>query len=138
MPLKMSWTRRMWRRGNYRKEFRDAEVLTMSEAHILLSHLLERLKEQDPTSQPPAMLQKTVTYVKRFTPTSSQATSNEIRKLLANYGLNSFELGSVGTLMPGSVEEARALVQTLDDPERFTDEELGLLLEDLEKLKQLG
>lgn len=68
-------------------EFRDAEVLTMSEANILLSHILEGLKEQDPTSNPPAMLQKTVTYVKRFTPTSSQATSNEIRKCVPLVGV---------------------------------------------------
>lgn len=52
----------------------------MSEAHILLTHIVDGLKEQDPTYQAPPMLQKTVAYVKRFSPTSSQATSNEIRR----------------------------------------------------------
>lgn len=35
-------------------------------------------------------------------------------RLLANFGMTPFELGSVGSLMPGSVDEARALVQTLE------------------------
>lgn len=44
----------------------------------------------------------------------SEANCANSCRLLANFGMTPFELGSVGSLMPGSVEEARALVQTLE------------------------
>ncbi len=61
-------------------EFRDADSMTISEVHTLLTHLVDNKKENDPAYNPSAMLQKTLAYSKRFSNVQSHAAIQQIRK----------------------------------------------------------
>ncbi len=68
-------------------EFRGADSMTISEVHCLLSSLVDGKKELDPAYNPSQMLQKTLTYTKRFSNVQSQAAISQIRKCAPPYAL---------------------------------------------------
>ena len=57
--------------------------------------------------------------------------------MLASRNLTLPEVATLINLMPGTAEEARALVGTLDDDARMPDDELQAVLDTLQAYKSL-
>ena len=61
--------------------------------------------------------------------------SQAVREMLQTKNLHKFEAASLANLCPDNYEEAKALIPSLED--KFDDEELNELLEDLKTFKDL-
>lgn len=58
------------------------------------------------------------------------------RRLLASKRLTEEELGLVANLSPSSAEEVRKLMPSLDDRERFSDEDLDQMLREIASYRE--
>lgn len=84
-------------------EFRGADSLMISEVHCVLLRLVDRQKEADPAYNPSQMLQKTLTYTKRFSNVQSQAAISQIRKCAPPYSLCKVIVSTIKCYLPLSL-----------------------------------
>lgn len=108
---------------------KDLKVLTVGEMGLLLDQVRSGQRPDDP--QPPAMTVKAMEYAARFATNKNRDTLVKMREMLAKHHLTEVELGLVANLSVETADEARKLVPTLDDHERFTDEQLDSMLKEL-------
>ncbi|KAI7836858.1 hypothetical protein COHA_009311 [Chlorella ohadii] len=115
--------------------FKDAKVMTLGEAGLVLEDVSQRLQRRDPDWQPNAMMLKAVEYAQRFSGNKNRDTLQKIRELLANRRLSEMELGLVASLSIETADEAKKLVPSLAAPtearEQLSDEELEAMLKEL-------
>lgn len=108
-----------------------SRALILSEANMMFDQYFEHLSRLDPEHQSNPMLMKAKEYTSRFANMSNKATVQKIREMLAERQLSEFELAQLASLNPGEVDEARALVPSLQDKERLSDTEVQQMLQEL-------
>jgi len=112
------------------KEFEDAETLLISEVRMLLEHRKSQNEQVEDEQKLSDVFMKTLGYTGRFSKFRNRETIASIRTLLMQKKLHKFELAALANLCPESAEEARSLIPSLEG--RFSEEELGGLLEDIQ------
>lgn len=131
-------------------EFSDDPTLNLSEARIILEKSLEardkRVKELDPNHQGPTykesdILIKTRDYLQLFAAfkdmQSAEVAERTINEL--SDGMERFERSQIGTLVPGTADEAKALIPSLEKKceEGIVNEtDLEALCKELTRLRQ--
>lgn len=114
-----------------REARKGKKVLTVSEVSFLADQVVAARKAEDSDFVPNGMLLKVAEYGQRFATNKNRATIDKIRDVCATAGLSEEEVGLVVNLSPQTAEEARTLVPTLQDTQRFSDEDLDQLLQEL-------
>ena len=64
-------------------------------------------------------------------------TSKAVREILQDKALHKYELAQLANLCPESAEEARSLIPSLEGPNRFDDEDLQEILDDIAAKKSI-
>uniref|UniRef100_A0A061S1Y2 DNA-directed RNA polymerase II subunit D n=1 Tax=Tetraselmis sp. GSL018 TaxID=582737 RepID=A0A061S1Y2_9CHLO len=118
--------------------FASAQVIVNTDVSDLLAEYENTMKaEEGQAYMPNKCFQATREYVDRFKSLKKRATVATIQKmLLDDYKLSEFEKGLLINLAPEEVEEAKALVPSLEDETRFTDEIIERMLEDMKVHKE--
>ncbi|KAK5071822.1 RNA polymerase B [Lithohypha guttulata] len=131
-------------------EFADDPTLNLSEARIILEKSLEarnkRAREKNPNSDRPAWkdtetLSKTRDYLEIFAYFKEMADAETAERLINQFsgGMERFEKSQLGSLVPGSADEARALIPSLEkkvDDGLVDAEDLENLCRELDKIKR--
>ncbi|EFN56279.1 hypothetical protein CHLNCDRAFT_145153 [Chlorella variabilis] len=111
---------------------KDIKVLTISEVACLIDEYVKGTQQRDADYQPNPMLVKAAEYASRFATNKNRDTLQKIREVIAHNQLSELELGLVANLSIETADEARKLVPTLDDRDRFPDDAtLDALLKEL-------
>ncbi|KAG1662515.1 hypothetical protein FOA52_000919 [Chlamydomonas sp. UWO 241] len=120
------------------RAWEGAEVLTNSEASLLLKRRVQLHQQKNIAYEPPGVMTKTLDYCTKFANCTNQDSMNEMRRILIlDYGFKHHELGIILNLMPETADEARTLVPSLADPGRFDDDDhLERALEEVSKYRE--
>eukprot|EP01094_Clydonella_sp_ATCC50884_P021995 TRINITY_DN4962_c0_g1_i1.p1 TRINITY_DN4962_c0_g1~~TRINITY_DN4962_c0_g1_i1.p1 ORF type:complete len:134 (-),score=56.28 TRINITY_DN4962_c0_g1_i1:216-617(-) len=113
------------------KDFQEAQCMLNSEVYLLLSKRAEDFDEND--EQPP-VFDKTLKYVSRFNLYKGRSAVKEVRQLLLEKGLEQYELAAMANLCPEKVEEAKALIPSLQ--QRFDDDEIQGIINQLQAMRK--
>eukprot|EP01025_Chloroclados_australasicus_P041731 TRINITY_DN44404_c0_g1_i2.p4 TRINITY_DN44404_c0_g1~~TRINITY_DN44404_c0_g1_i2.p4 ORF type:complete len:156 (-),score=18.11 TRINITY_DN44404_c0_g1_i2:500-922(-) len=114
-----------------KEAFSKGQMLLNAEVQLILEHHLNTKTSTDMEYQPPENLKKVVDHIKRFNSISNRAAVNTIRQVCADFHLKAYEVALIVNLMPRSSEEAIALIPSLGDGERFNEEQLQNLLDEV-------
>ena len=93
-------------------------------------------------SPPPGSLsvnrvfEKTLAYVQRFAGGLNATSASLIRQTCQERGLLEFETAAVTNLQPMNYDEAKTLIPTIEVEQRFTEEQVQELLEELQNVRQ--
>eukprot|EP00793_Prasinoderma_coloniale_P006469 PRCOL_00001299-RA len=113
----------------------SAQALSNSELKLILDKVvLTRKASQGGNVQLSAATQKTIDYVNRFYVFDSVEAMDQLRATLASAECQEFEIGALMNLCPDTPEEARSLVQSLENVggrEQLDDDRLQQLLDEL-------
>eukprot|EP00051_Salpingoeca_urceolata_P002715 m.52359 g.52359 ORF g.52359 m.52359 type:complete len:139 (+) comp12287_c0_seq2:84-500(+) len=116
-------------------EGEDCVPVFVSEVGFLLE--LRKQKEEERNSDGQVnltpMFIKTLEWAKRFGQFKNIETVGKVRSVLQNRGLHKFEEAQLANLCAESVDEARALIPSLQD--RISDQELEDLIDDLQSFR---
>ncbi len=127
-------------------EFETARPLPLTEVRAILAARREKQEEEEGAAAPPPPLQaKALAYAERFDAIRSAVRAEEAASALAARGvLTPAESASLINLMPGTADEARALIPSLGaaDDDRGTgvllgEEVLQEILDELQTYKGL-
>ena len=120
------------------KEFESADTKTLliSEVHILLEHRKQQNENAEEEQEFSEVFMKTLNYTQRFAKFKNMENIAGVRQLLTNKNLikkiHKFEMAQLANLCPETPEEAKSLIPSLEAEERFTDEELATILDDIQ------
>eukprot|EP00054_Salpingoeca_dolichothecata_P003143 m.25544 g.25544 ORF g.25544 m.25544 type:complete len:140 (+) comp13579_c1_seq2:43-462(+) len=111
----------------------DCVPLFNAEVQLLLE-ARKNLDEDDETESNLApMFQKTLAYCERFGHFKNTEAVKEVRNVLVDKGLHSFEQAALANLCPENADEAKTLIPSLKD--RIDDEELAEILQDIQSFR---
>ncbi|XP_057548240.1 DNA-directed RNA polymerase II subunit 4-like [Amaranthus tricolor] len=98
------------------EDFIKAKCLMNGEVSMILEHRLEQLQQvsEDPLNQMPQVFEKSLQYVKRFSRYKNPDAVRQVREILSRHQLAEFELAVLGNICLETVEEAIAMVPSLD------------------------
>jgi len=111
----------------------EPDVLSISEVAGILHTLIGRRQDVEPNFQLHPMLQSTLAYADRFKVLKNKEAINEARSCLVEHNFADCEVSCILNLNPETADEARTLQPSL---ERFSDEELTQILDELAKYKK--
>lgn len=118
------------------KEFQKAETLLLSEVNLLLQHRIKQNETAEEEQEFSEVFTKTHNYTTRFSRFNNRDTIANVREILASTKkLHKYELAQIANLAPETPEEAKGLIPSLEG--RFTDEELGNLLDDIQAMRSI-
>lgn len=126
-------------------EFATAPTLSLSEARILISHVLDSRAKNTaaagypmPTITPENALGKTQVYLDMFARLKDQASVMAVEGALHELAGNiqNFERAQLGNLMAQDADEAKSLIPSLK--EKVGDEELEEVLDKILKARALA
>ncbi|XP_021909318.1 DNA-directed RNA polymerase II subunit 4-like [Carica papaya] len=120
-------------------DFLKAKCLMNCEVSILLDRKCDQLKQmsEDAMNQIPQVLDKSLQYVQRFSRFTNQDAVKQVREVLSQCKLTEFELAVLGNLCPETVEEAVAVVPSLQTKGRgISEEAIEKLLNELMMIKK--
>merc|ERR1711912_35040 len=123
------------------KEFENIETLLNVEVAMLLE---KRKAQNDKAAEIGAneielsdCFLKTLQYCQRFQRYNNTETSKAVREILEDKALHKYELAQLANLCPETAEEARSLIPSLEGPNRFNDEDLQEILDDIAAKKNI-
>jgi len=116
----------------------NVQALSNSEALYVLREVEMTRKAGEPNFVPTPLVQQTKQYLERFNSVKNKEATNAMRRAMHEADLRQFEICSIINLMPGTAEEAKALIPSIETMhERFEDEEeLNALLNSVQTLKE--
>merc|ERR1711934_579587 len=123
------------------KEFENIETLL----NVEVAALLQNRKEQNDAAAESGgneielseCFLKTLQYCERFQRYNNMETSKAVRDILQDKALHKYEMAQLANLCPESAEEARSLIPSLEGPNRFDDEDLQEILDDIAAKKSI-
>jgi len=123
--------------SQFHLEFEAARPLALPEVRAILAARRTKQEEEEGAAAPPPPLQaKALAYAERFDAIRSAVRAHEAESALSARGLLSpAEVASLINLMPGTADEAVALIPTFGAPERSADLSEALLQEILDELQ---
>jgi len=118
-------------------EFEAARPLALPEVRAILAARREKQEEEEGAAAPPPPLQaKALAYAERFDAIRSAVRAHEAEAALVARGLLSpSEVASLINLMPGTADEAVALIPSLGAADRAADLPEAVLQEVLDELQ---
>ena len=147
-------------------EYADCNTLSASEARLILQKTLEQRRQPNPNGSNPSAGQqngglpntnapdnpafaldhtevtsKTLVYLELFAAFKNVAEAQQVEGIVNSYGKNleKFEKSQLGTLVPGSSDEAKALIPSLEEKVGrgvVSDQDLDEMCRDLKRLER--
>ncbi|KAH6646446.1 HRDC-like protein [Truncatella angustata] len=115
-------------------EFQDVDTLTLSEASLVINALVNKRRLEGKDVDKNEMLTKTMDYLDNFARFQKKENVEAVERLLsAHKEFHKFERAQLGTLCCADADEAKTLIPSLQD--KITDEDLGELLEEMQKFR---
>ncbi|GMR58012.1 hypothetical protein PMAYCL1PPCAC_28207, partial [Pristionchus mayeri] len=118
------------------KEFESnaCDALMISEVFLLLEHRRSQSEQKEEIEDLSEVFVKTLNYSRRLSRFKNREMIRAVRNLIATKNLHKFEVAQICNLCPDSVEEAKAMIPSLEG--KFQeDAELEELLKDLHSKK---
>ena len=125
-------------------EYADEPTLNASEARIILQRTLDNRRRNNPNGQniePTEVTAKMQMYLELFAQFKNVAEAQQLEGIINSYAkdLERFEKSQLGTLVPGSADEAKALIPSLEGKVSMgilSERDLDDLCRDLKKLER--
>lgn len=103
---------------------------------MLLQHRIKQNETQEDEQEFSEVFTKTHNYTTRFSRFNNRDTIATVRNILTSKNkLHKFEIAQIANLAPETAEEAKGLIPSLEG--RFTDEELGAMLDDIQTQRSI-
>ncbi|KAK4648752.1 hypothetical protein QC762_114130 [Podospora pseudocomata] len=114
-------------------EFQDVDTLTLSEASLVINALMAKRKKDRKDRNETDALNQTLDYLDAFARFKAKENVEAVERLLSTHKeLSKFERAQIGSLCCDTADECKTLIPSLAD--KISDEDLGELLDELEKL----
>lgn len=114
-------------------EFQNVDTLTLSEANLVINALIAKRNKDRKGANETEILTLTRDYLDTFARFKKKENVEAVERLLsARKELTKFERAQLGSLCCDTADEAKTLIPSLQD--KISDEDLGDLLDEMEKL----